>query len=142
MGSNLYEFKKSLIIIFFPGLAAIFILGLLAVPFALVGVNSYFAADIENNVALVNDESITLTAFNSSYQNFRQRMASLMGESFDAAYFDDPVVRRQHLESMIDQEILRPAANRFDLHPGQFPVDDSCDRPAQATLAYDHARDR
>lgn len=92
------------------GIMAIFILGLLAVPFALVGVNSYFAPDAENNIALVNEEGITLTDFNSSFQNFRERMRSLMGQSFDAAYFDDPVVRRQHLESMIDQEILRQVA--------------------------------
>ncbi|HKJ16446.1 MAG TPA: SurA N-terminal domain-containing protein [Xanthomonadales bacterium] len=89
------------------GIMAIFILGLLAVPFALVGVTSYFAPETETNVAIVNEEGITVTEFNSSFQNYRERMRSLMGTSFDAALFDDPVVRREHLETMIERELLR-----------------------------------
>jgi len=92
------------------GIVAIFILGLLAVPFALVGVNSYFAPDTENNVAMVNKEGITLPEFNASFQNYRERMRSLLGERFDAAQFDDAIVRRQHLDTMIDRELLRQVA--------------------------------
>ncbi len=89
------------------GIMAIFILGLLAVPFALVGVTSYFAPETETNLAIVNEEPITVTEFNTSFQNYRERMRSLMGNSFDAALFDDPVVRREHLETMIERELLR-----------------------------------
>lgn len=89
------------------GVMAIFILGLLAVPFALVGVNSYFSPDSENTVAIVNDEGITLTEYNDSFQNYRQRMRQLMGEAYDAERFDDPVIRRQHLDTMIERELLR-----------------------------------
>lgn len=92
------------------GIMAIFILGLLAVPFALVGVNSYFAPDAESNVAVVNDQVITLTEYNSSFQNYRERMRSLMGEAYDPEQFDDPVIRRQHLDTMIDRELLRQAS--------------------------------
>ena len=92
------------------GLLAIFILGLLAVPFALVGVNSYFAPDTENNVAIVNDEGITLNDFQASFQNYRDRMQSLMGQSFDPEQFDGPVVRREHLETMIERTLLRQAS--------------------------------
>lgn len=89
------------------GIMAIFILGLLAVPFALVGVNSYFSPDSENNVAIVNDEGITLTEYNDSFQNYRARMRQLMGQAYDAEQFDDPVIRREHLDTMIDRELLR-----------------------------------
>lgn len=92
------------------GIMAIFILGLLAVPFALVGVTSYFSPDTENNVAIVNGEGITLTEYNTSFQNYRQRMRSLMGEAYDAERFDDPVIRRQHLDTMIERELLRQVA--------------------------------
>jgi peptidyl-prolyl cis-trans isomerase D len=100
------------------GIMAIFILGLLAVPFALVGVNSYFAPDTDNNVAIVNDEGITLSEFNTSFQNYRERMRSLMGQSFDAAQFDGPVIRRQHLETMIESR-KRTVGRR----PVSCPVD-------------------
>jgi peptidyl-prolyl cis-trans isomerase D len=92
------------------GIMAIFILGLLAVPFALVGVNSYFAPDTENNVAIVNEEGITLADYNASFQNYRERMRSLLGENFDAERFDDAIIRRQHLDTMIDRELLRQIA--------------------------------
>lgn len=92
------------------GVMAIFVLALLAVPFALVGVNSYFSPDTENNIAIVNKEGITLSDYNASFQNYRERMRSFLGENFDAERFDGPVVRRQHLDSMIDQELLRQAA--------------------------------
>lgn len=92
------------------GVMAIFVLALLAVPFALVGVNSYFAPDTESNVAIINEEGITLNEYNASFQNYRERMRSLMGEAFDAERFDDPMVRRQHLDTMIDRELLRQVA--------------------------------
>ncbi len=92
------------------GIMAIFILGLLAVPFALVGVNSYFAPDAESNVAIVNEQGITLTEYNTSFQNYRERMRSLMGDAYDPEQFDDPVIRRQHLDTMIDRELLRQAS--------------------------------
>lgn len=92
------------------GIMAIFIVGLLAIPFALVGVNSYFSPDSENTVAMVNDEGITLTEYNTSFQNYRERMRSLMGEAYDAQRFDDPVIRRQHLDTMIERELLRQVA--------------------------------
>lgn len=97
------------------GIMAIFILGLLAVPFALVGVTSYFAPDTETNVAIVNEQGITVTEFNSSFQSYRERMRSLMGNAFDATLFDDPVVRREHLETMIERELLRQVSEETGL---------------------------
>ena len=92
------------------GIMAIFILGLIAIPFAFVGVNSYFAPDSTNNVAVVNEEGITLNDFNASFQNYRERMRSLLGPRFDAADFDGVIVRREHLDTMIDRVLLRQAA--------------------------------
>ncbi|MEJ8566850.1 SurA N-terminal domain-containing protein [Elongatibacter sediminis] len=88
------------------GILAVFILGILVVPFALVGVSSYFQPDAVNAVARVNDVEITQTEYTQSFQNYRRRMQSLLGANFDAEQFDQPVVRRQHLESLINQELL------------------------------------
>jgi peptidyl-prolyl cis-trans isomerase D len=86
-------------------LAGVFF-AVLIIPFAFVGVNSYFASDAVNNVAVVNDQEISINQFNQSFQNYRRRMQSIMGVNFDAEQFDQAVVRRQHLDTMIDQELL------------------------------------
>ena len=86
-------------------LAGVFF-AVLIIPFAFVGVNSYFTADAVNSVAVVNEQEITLNDFNQSFQNYRRRMQSIMGANFDAEQFDQAIDRREHLDTMIDQELL------------------------------------
>src|SRR5210317_810947 len=92
------------------GILAFAILGILVVPFALVGVNQYFTSSSQNIVARINDTEITTNDFNQSFSNYRRRMQSLMGASYDPVEFDQLTVRRQHLDSLIDQELLTQAA--------------------------------
>jgi len=88
------------------GIIAIFILGLLIIPFAFVGVSSYFTSDAVNAVAVVNDQEITSGEFSQGFQNYRRQMQARMGAAFDPELFDQAVVRRQFLDSMIDEELL------------------------------------
>jgi peptidyl-prolyl cis-trans isomerase D len=88
------------------GIIAIFIFALIAIPFAFVGVSSYFTSDAVNAVALVNDKEITANDFNQGFQNYRRRMQSQLGTAFDAEQFDQAIVRRQFLDRMIDEELL------------------------------------
>jgi peptidyl-prolyl cis-trans isomerase D len=97
------------------GILAFAILGILIVPFALVGVNEYFTASGGNNVARVNDTEITFNDFNQSYSNYRRRMQSIMGAAYDPVQFDQLVMRREHLESLIDQELITQAAQSMGL---------------------------
>ena len=92
------------------GIVAIFILALLIIPFAFVGVSSYFTSDAVNSVAVVNDQEITIGEFTQSFQNYRRRMQSLLGANFDAEQFDQAIVRRQHLDNLIDEELLSQAS--------------------------------
>lgn len=92
------------------GFLAFAILGILIIPFALVGVNEYFTSNSGNLVALVNDTEITTNEFNQSFSNYRRRMQSIMGASYDPVQFDQLVVRREHLDNMIDQELITQAA--------------------------------
>jgi peptidyl-prolyl cis-trans isomerase D len=92
------------------GIIAIFIFGILIIPFAFVGVSSYFTSDAVNAVAVVNDQEITINEFNASFQSYRLRMQRLMGTRYDPEQFDQPIVRRQHLDNMIDQELLAQAS--------------------------------
>jgi peptidyl-prolyl cis-trans isomerase D len=88
------------------GIIAIFIFAILIIPFAFVGVSSYFTSDAVNAIAVVNDQEITISQFNSGFQNYRRRMQAQLGANFDPEAFDQAVVRRQFLDRMIDEELL------------------------------------
>jgi peptidyl-prolyl cis-trans isomerase D len=88
------------------GIIAIFILSILIIPFAFVGVNSYFTSDAINSVAVVNEQEITINDFNTGFQNYRRQMQSQLGTAFDPEQFDQAIVRRQFLDRMIDEELL------------------------------------
>lgn len=97
------------------GILAIVILGILVIPFAFVGVNSYFQSGADNLVARINDKEITTTEFTQSFSNYRRRMQSIMGASFDPVAFESKVTRREHLDSLIDEEVLNQTASSLDL---------------------------
>ena len=61
------------------GILAFAILGILIIPFALVGVNEYFTSNTGNLVARVNDAEISVNEFNQSFSDYRRRMQSILG---------------------------------------------------------------
>jgi peptidyl-prolyl cis-trans isomerase D len=97
------------------GILAFAILGILVIPFALVGVTQYFTASGGNIVARINDSEITFNDFNQSFSNYRRRMQSIMGAAYDPVEFDKLVIRREHLDSLIDQEVITQAADSMGL---------------------------
>ena len=97
------------------GILAFAILGILIIPFALVGVNQYFTSSSGNNVARINETEITFNDFNQSFSDYRRRMQSIMGASYDPVQFDSLIVRRRHLDNLIDQELITQAAQSMGL---------------------------
>ena len=97
------------------GIIALIILGLLVIPFAFVGVSSYFTSGANNAVAVVNEKEITLNEFNQAFQNYRRRMQAQMGAAFDPDAFSQPIVRRQLLDQMINEELLVQVAEEAGL---------------------------
>jgi len=97
------------------GILAFTILGILVIPFALVGVNQYFTSSGDNIVARVNDKEITTNEFNQSFSNYRRRMQSIMGAAYDPMQFDSLVARREHLDNLIDQELISQTAESLGL---------------------------
>lgn len=97
------------------GVLAFAILGILIVPFALVGVNEYFTSSSGNIVARVNETEISTNDFNQSFSNYRRRMQSILGAAYDPVQFDQLVVRREHLDNLIDQELITQAAQSMGL---------------------------
>lgn len=97
------------------GILAFTILGILVVPFALVGVTQYFTSSGGNIVARVNEKEISFNDFNQSFSNYRRRMQSIMGAAYDPVQFDQLVMRRQHLDNLIDEELITQAAQSMGL---------------------------
>ncbi|MCX7556836.1 SurA N-terminal domain-containing protein [Xanthomonadaceae bacterium JHOS43] len=97
------------------GWVAVVILIVLAVPFAFFGVENYFQQQVPTYVAKVNDVEIGQDQFRERFEDYRNRMRQMLGDRYDAREFDTPIVKRQVLESLIDEEVLRQAAEKHGL---------------------------
>lgn len=107
------------------GWIATVILGLLIVPFAFVGVEDYFRASSDQNVARIgvppswwpsapswwpvsvfwDHEDITQAEFRERLELVRQQARIQQGDQFDARAFDSAENRRRVLEALIDQRV-------------------------------------
>ncbi len=86
------------------------VMGILILAFALWGVGDYFAQSSNDKLATVNGEVISYTDFTSQFNNYKQNMISQFGDGIDPSYFDTPVMRRNFLESMINNELVKQVA--------------------------------
>jgi peptidyl-prolyl cis-trans isomerase D len=91
------------------GWIAWFIVGLISIPFALWGVNSYLTGASDVVVAEVNGKEITQARLQQSLQQYRDQMRNVLGEQFDPAMFEGPAVKRNILDGLIEQQLLREA---------------------------------
>ncbi len=91
------------------GWIAWFIVGLISIPFALWGVNSYLTGASDVVVAEVNGKEITQASLQQSVQQYRDQMRNVLGEQFDPAMFEGALVKRNILDGLIEQQLLREA---------------------------------
>ena len=92
------------------GWIAFFILGAVSIPFAFFGINNYFTARTETFVARVGDAEITPAEFRARFDEFKDGIRRRAGDNYDARYFEQPTVKRQFLDRLVDEELLRQAA--------------------------------
>jgi len=97
------------------GLVAIFILGLLAVPFVFFGLDSYIQAVPANAIAQVGDSEITVSEFETEFARERQNRRQQLGDAYDELAFNSPQSRREFLEGMIDRELLLQHAREIGM---------------------------
>lgn len=117
------------------GWIATVILGLLIVPFALLGINEYLVQRADTSVARIDappswwpdapawwpasmlweHEQITQDEFRERLDFQRQRMRQALGERFDAREFDTPDMRRRILDVLVDERLAQMAARRAGL---------------------------
>ncbi len=97
------------------GVVAFIILGLLAVPFMFFGVESYFSAVPQDAVAVVGEEEIGVNDFQAEFARYRSQLRRQQGDRYDEIATNQPTVRREFLEEMIDQALLRQHARAIGL---------------------------
>ncbi|MEZ5465703.1 MAG: SurA N-terminal domain-containing protein [Lysobacteraceae bacterium] len=88
------------------GWIAIVILGLLMIPFLFFGVENYFNAQTATYVAKVGDEEISQEEFQQRFQEYRMQMRRMLGERFDSRQFEQPTIKRQFLDRLIEEKLL------------------------------------
>jgi peptidyl-prolyl cis-trans isomerase D len=97
------------------GIVAIFVLGLLAVPFLFFGMESYMRAVPQDAVAVVGDDEISTSQFQTEFARHRAELRQRMGDDYDDIATNQPTYRREFLESMIDELLLRQHTEKLGL---------------------------
>jgi len=92
------------------GWVAVVIVGILIVPFALVGIQNYQTSTVADYVAKVGDVEISQAQFSQRLEQQRNQMRSMMGERFDPSLVDSVESKRRLLDNMIDAELLKQGA--------------------------------
>lgn len=92
------------------------VLGLLVLPFAFVGVDSYVRnMGSDNDIATVGGSTITPQEYDNAVRQQQQRMSQMLGKNFDPAMFDNPEVKQQVLDGVINQRLLQAAGQNLKL---------------------------
>jgi len=82
------------------------IVGMIIIPFALWGINSYISGGGgDTSVARVGGAEISQGQLQNAYQQQRQRLQEMFGGTLPAM-FSDEMIRGQVLEQLIEQEML------------------------------------
>lgn len=93
------------------GVLAWIIVGLIAVTFALWGIDWYLKKDARVYAAKVNDVEIPVADYRRALQRQTDRLRATLGENFDSRITDDPAFKAQVLERLIEEALLVQAAD-------------------------------
>ncbi len=82
------------------------IVGLIAIPFALWGINSYFEGGSEIPVARVNGVEISVYDYQEDLNQRRQQLAGQFNRSITPELLEDLGIKQQVIENLIDNRLL------------------------------------
>lgn len=82
------------------------ILGLIAIPFALWGINYYFEGSGRVDVAVVNGVEISVDTYRRALEDQRHALQQVLGRGADMRLFDTPAFHQRVLDGLIDEILL------------------------------------
>ncbi|KFI22604.1 SurA N-terminal domain-containing protein [Nitrosococcus oceani] len=97
------------------GIFAWVIVGLIAIPFTLWGINNYMLDGGEALAASVNGEEISTREFRSAFLSYTQQLRFLMGASFPEEMLDDPATKQNVIEGLVEQRLVLDTAAKLGL---------------------------
>lgn len=93
---------------------------IICIPFALVGIGSYFSGGTAAPVAEVNGQPIDQQQLERAYQQQRQQLARMFGGQLPEAFANEGLLRQQALQQLITQQVLES-----EVAKQQFAVGDA-----------------
>lgn len=97
------------------GTVAKVIIGLIIVPFALFGIDSFFNSSSQSSVAAINGEKISESELQQAITMQKRRLISVMGDQINPAMLDDAILRQPALNGLLKQSLLLQAAESAGL---------------------------
>jgi peptidyl-prolyl cis-trans isomerase D len=87
------------------------ILGLMIVPFAFFGLESYTRSmGGANDIANVDGQNVTVREFEEEYRQQLDRIRGILGRGADLSTFDTPEARSGLLDTLVDRRVIATAA--------------------------------
>jgi peptidyl-prolyl cis-trans isomerase D len=84
-----------------------FICGLIVIPFAFFGIETFRSGGGDPTVAKVGDQKITQSQFRAGYEQRLQQLQQLMGENFRQDLIDQDRFRQTVLDDMVQESLMR-----------------------------------
>ena len=107
------------------------IFALILFAFSFFGLETYMVSQTQTGVAKVGDVEISQDKFRQRFDEYRQQMMQMMGEQADGSYFQRPEIKRQVLDSLVDETVLSKATEDLGLViPNQAVFDSIAAIPA------------
>lgn len=86
------------------------VIGLISIPFAFWGIDSFRTGSQEPPIAEVGDDEITSRQFEAAYQQRYQQFQSMMGDQFRPEMVPQVQFRESVLDDLIQESVLRQSA--------------------------------
>lgn len=97
------------------GWPSIVILGICVFAISFFGIESYFASRTDTYVAMVGKHEISQRDFQDRINEARRDAAARAGDQFDGAEFEKPEIKRQILDQLINEQLLRQTNDALGL---------------------------
>jgi peptidyl-prolyl cis-trans isomerase D len=97
------------------GTIAKVIIGLIVISFSIFGIKSLLFSGGSTAVAEVNGEEITPFALQQEISVQQRQLLSLLGDDADPALLDEAAMTQRALQTLIQREIIRQAAESMDM---------------------------
>ena len=95
------------------GWVAYLIVGLITVPFALFGIQSYLGGSSNSVIAIVDGEDITINTYYQEFNNQQRNLQQQLGSSYSAEI--DYTLRQTVIETLINEKLLENFTNSMKL---------------------------